>query len=140
MPSRSKSKKSSTDLLELYRKLPAVDEIVRMPEVMELVRQDGTGAGTDAARLVVNRLRSEIASGRLDSRGLELALGNLSEAVKKQLERLLEPSLRSVINATGVILHTNLGRAPLADAVVERIRETATGYSNLEFDVESGER
>lgn len=124
----------------LFRHLPAVDEVLRLPGVVELVRQDGTAAVTDAVRIVLARLRDEIAASRLDERGVLLAVDNMAAAVAKQLRHLLEPSLRPVINATGVILHTNLGRSPLSEAVIERIHEAATGYSNLEFDLETGER
>ncbi len=124
----------------LFRHLPAVDEVLRIPAVVEFVRVDGTSAVTDAARLVVARLREEIAQGGLDERGLKLAVDNIAEAIAKQLRRVLEPSLRPVINATGVVLHTNLGRSPLAEEVIEPIRRAATGYSNLEFDLETGER
>ena len=60
--------------------------------------------------------------------------------VVERLGRLQEPSLRKVINATGVILHTNLGRAPLSENVLEAIRRTAGGYTNLEYDLSSGRR
>lgn len=125
---------------ELYRHLPSVDEVLRLSGVLELVRQDGTAAVTDAARAVLARLREEIAAGRLGERGLKLAVNNIPAAVARQLRQLLEPSLRTVINATGVVLHTNLGRSPMAPAVVERIRATVSGYSNLEFDLETGQR
>jgi L-seryl-tRNA(Ser) seleniumtransferase len=85
-------------------------------------------------------LREEVASGLLDGNSLRLALDGASEAVEKQLRDALEFSLRPVINATGVVLHTNLGRAPLADAAWEHMRETAVRYSNLEFETESGVR
>ena len=69
---------------------------------------------------------------------LELALSGLEGAVENQLRQALSYSLRPVINATGVILHTNLGRAPLGEAAIEHIRETAASYSNLEFDLDAG--
>jgi L-seryl-tRNA(Ser) seleniumtransferase len=89
---------------------------------------------------VLSRLRQEITSGLLDADALELALSGLAGAVENQLRQALRYSLRPVINATGVILHTNLGRAPLSDAAIEHIRETAAGYSNLEFDLGAGGR
>jgi len=95
---------------------------------------------TDAARAVLASLRNEVAAGRLDQNGIELALSGLDQAVERQVHQALSYSLRTVINATGVILHTNLGRAPLAASALELIRETAAGYSNLEFDIDAGER
>jgi len=125
---------------ELFRELPAVDQLLRTREVAALAENHGTAATTDAARAILTRLREEIASGWLDGAGLRLALEGVGQAIAAQLRRALSPSLRPVVNATGVILHTNLGRAPLAEAAVEHLRETALRYSNLEFEVESGER
>jgi L-seryl-tRNA(Ser) seleniumtransferase len=125
---------------ELFRRLPSVDELLRTPGATTLGVQHGTATVTDAARAVVARLRDEIASGLLDASALALALAGIDQAIERQLRTALRRSLRTVINATGVILHTNLGRAPLAAEALEHIRETSAGYSNLEFDVESGER
>ena len=125
---------------ELFRELPSVDELIRTTGVAALVRAYGAAATTDAARVVIGRLRDEISSGLLDADGLRFALQGVSQAVEAQIRRALSPSLRPVINATGVILHTNLGRAPLGERALDHIRTTAMGYSNLEFDIESGER
>jgi L-seryl-tRNA(Ser) seleniumtransferase len=125
---------------ELYRKLPSVDEVLRLPGVAEQVEREGHAVVTEAARGVVARLREEIAAGRLDEKGIALALDGIGEAVAREIRRSLEPSLRRVINATGVVLHTNLGRAPLAAAALDRIREIAGEYSNLEYQVGAGER
>ncbi len=94
----------------------------------------------DAARTVLARIREEVLAGRLDDNGVRLAVSGLAEAVERQMRANLAYSLRAVINATGVILHTNLGRAPLGTAALEHIREVAGTYSNLEFDVAAGER
>ncbi|MBZ5720547.1 MAG: L-seryl-tRNA(Sec) selenium transferase [Acidobacteriia bacterium] len=125
---------------DLYRKLPSVDELVRAPEVAALVSQEGQVAVNDAARAVLARLREEIAAGRLDAHGVDIALSGLGAAVERQLRQALGYSLLTVINATGVILHTNLGRAPLSSSALEHIRESAATYSNLEFDITTGER
>src|SRR5450432_4062662 len=125
---------------ELFRELPSVDELMRQPEVMALGNIHGNPAVTDAARAVLGSLREEISSGLLDLSALQLALGGLPGAVETQLRRALGYSLRAVINATGVILHTNLGRAPLSESALAHIRETGGGYSNLEFEIEGGER
>jgi L-seryl-tRNA(Ser) seleniumtransferase len=125
---------------DLLRSLPSVDELLRRTEIANLFEREGHAAVTEALRAVLARLRAEVASGRLDAAGVELALHGVVPAVEKQLRQSLAFSLRPVINATGVILHTNLGRAPLAEAAVARMGEVATGYSNLEFDLTSGER
>lgn len=94
----------------------------------------------DAARIVLARLRAAIAEGQLQPENLEIALSSLPDAVERRLMESLSYSLRPVINATGVILHTNLGRAPLLDSAFAHIEEVSSGYSNLEFDLTSGER
>ena len=104
----------------LFQKLPSTDEVLRQSEIQTLVGREGHTAVAESARVVLARLRQEIAAGQLDES--------------------LSYSLRPLINATGVILHTNLGRAPLASAVFDHIRETAAEYSNLEFDLDSAER
>jgi len=124
----------------LYRELPSVDELLRAPAVATLVAQEGQTAVADVCRAVLARLRREIANEHLDAEKLTLALSGIADAIRRELHRTLGFSLRPVINATGVILHTNLGRAPVAVSVVEHIRETATNYSNLEFDLSAGER
>jgi len=124
----------------LYRKLPSVDEVVRWPSLEPLISQEGLIAVTDAARAVLSALRDEISAGRLDENGVNLALTGLDHAIGRRIQQALRHSLRKVINATGVILHTNLGRAPLTAAALEHIRQIAAAYSNLEFDVETGER
>jgi len=132
MPAESKA--------ELYRKLPSVDELTRGPGLARLVAQEGQSTVTDAARAVLAKLRSEIDAGRLGAEGVELALSDIDAAVEHELRRALQYSLRAVINATGVILHTNLGRAPLSGATLDHIRSTALTYSNLEFDLATGQR
>ena len=94
----------------------------------------------DAVRAVLARMRHEILSGLLDASALTLALSGLPDAIEKQLRQELKYSLRPLINATGVILHTNLGRAPLGETAIDHIRQTAAAYSNLEFDLASGTR
>ena len=125
---------------QLFRELPSVDEVLRTPAAVALASAHGTPAVTDAARAVLSRLREEISSGLLDESALRLALNGLGEALERHLKQALGYSLRPVINATGVILHTNLGRAPLAESALRHIHETAGRFSNLEFDCETGVR
>jgi len=131
---------SATQNSALFRKLPSTDEVLRQPEVQSLADREGHAAVTESVRAVLTRLRQEIADDRLNEKSLELALGGLPAAIERQLRHSLSYSLRPLINATGVILHTNLGRAPLAAATLDHIRETALTYSNLEFDLDTGER
>src|SRR5690348_9778763 len=123
---------------KLFRQLPSVDELLR--DLTSLSEREGHAAVVDAAREVLDRLREEIAAGRLDESKVALSVAGLPEAVERQLRRSLQPSLRSVINATGVVLHTNLGRAPVSLPALDRAREIAATYSNLEFNLASGER
>ena len=125
---------------DLYRNLPSVDELLRSAELVPLVLREGQTAVTDAARAVLTRLREEIAAGRLNAAGVDLALFGLGAAIEREARQALSYSLQPVINATGVILHTNLGRAPLISSALDHIRETASRYSNLEFEIETGER
>ena len=125
---------------DLYRQLPSIDELLKAPALVEAAAQAGHSAVIDAARAVVERLRSEISRGEMDSQQVETAISAMEDAVHNELQKNLGFSLRPVINATGVILHTNLGRAPLASIAVENIRRTSEGYSNLELDLTSGER
>src|SRR5438045_6531468 len=125
---------------ELYRELPSVDELLHEPAIAALVAQDGHALVGDACRSVLENLRREIAAGHLDSAKLALALSEMPWAIGNELRRALRHSLRPVINATGVVLHTNLGRAPLAEAAISAMAAVARGYSNLEYDVEAGRR
>src|SRR5438309_1228396 len=125
---------------DLHRKLPSVDELLRTPVIANLISREGPAAVTESARVVLSRLREEIGTALLDGESLDLALSGIASAVERELRQALRYSLRNVINATGVILHTNLGRAPLASSALDHVREVAGGYSNLEFDTETGER
>src|SRR4029079_750781 len=111
---------------ELLRRLPKIDELLRREE-LEAVDAP-RWAVLDVLRAEVERLRQGILSGRTGAIEIDWA------GVKRQAEALVRPSLRRVINATGVVLHTNLGRAPLAAAALEAAAEVGRGYSNLEYE------
>jgi L-seryl-tRNA(Ser) seleniumtransferase len=130
----------TTSKIDLFRKLPSVDQLARSSELAALVSENGQTVVNDATRTVLSRIREEISGAQLDSNGIDLALSGIANAIERQLRKSFSHSLRPVINATGVILHTNLGRAPLATAALDHIRQTASAYSNLEFDLDSGER
>src|SRR4051812_20916255 len=103
-----------------------------LPSVDELARRSDDPLAVEAARIVLARAREEIRAGGRP--------GDLAELLQEQIDSARAPHLRRVLNATGVIVHTNLGRAPLAQAALDRIRDIARGYSNLEYDVAAGGR
>src|SRR5216117_596815 len=103
-----------------------------LPSVDELARQSDDPLAVEAARKVVGRARQQIQQGDDP--------GDLAALLRDELGAARAPHLRRVINATGVIAHTNLGRAPLAEAALDRVREIARGYSNLEYDLSVGGR
>ena len=110
------------------RDLPSVDELLRDERLASRPRE----LAVATARSVLDDARDEIRRGGDP--------GPIVDAVLRELDRAQRPSLRRVLNATGVLVHTNLGRAPLADAALARVAEVGGGYSNLEFDLERGER
>jgi len=107
-------------------------ELRDLPSVDELAREAGDPLAVDAARAVIDRAREEIRAG--------VEPGDLRARVGVELAALRAPRLRRVLNATGVVVHTNLGRAPLAAAALDRVVEAAQGYSNLEYDLGEGQR
>jgi L-seryl-tRNA(Ser) seleniumtransferase len=107
-------------------------ELRDLPSVDELARDVGDPLAVDAARAVLARAREEI------QRGADP--GDLAARLRDELEAARAPSLRRVLNATGVLVHTNLGRAPLAPEALARVHEAARGYSNLELDLDDGTR
>ena len=126
---------------DLYRLLPSVDDLLKSADLADLGAREGQPAVTESVRAVLASLREQISTGMLGTQqAVQLAVANLSQAVARHLSSAMEFSLRPVINATGVILHTNLGRAPLAESAIRHITEVAGRYSNLEFDIAAGER
>jgi L-seryl-tRNA(Ser) seleniumtransferase len=129
----------SADQTALLRRLPSVDEMLLRPRIVALCNTVERGYAVATVREVLNRARREIIAGQvIDGRAIDLDA--LERRIVQTVEAELAPSLRAVINASGVILHTNLGRAPLAFAAIEELRDTATKYSNLEYDLSAGAR
>jgi L-seryl-tRNA(Ser) seleniumtransferase len=123
---------------ELLRRLPGIDELLTQPRLVDLAARTARGLVVEVARTVLRDLRSSILGS--DESGERLDADSLEERIAQEVAHLLARSLQPVINATGVVLHTNLGRAPLPAAVVEEFRATATQYNNLEYDLENGKR
>src|SRR5205809_107461 len=136
MEARGK-KTVSAEQAELLRQIPSVDELVAQPRLAALSKRVERNLVVEVARTVLADLRARIAG---ESNWTALGLNAVEELISTVIERILSRSLQPVINATGVILHTNLGRAPLPETVVDEFRRTATQYSNLEYDLEAGAR
>ena len=130
---------SNADQTALLRQLPSVDELLLRPQVAALGCTLERSFLVEMVRGVLAQLRREIVSGESQEE-TQLAAVGIELRVMRSVEQALAPSLRGVINASGVILHTNLGRAPLPAAILEEFRQTATQYSNLEYDIAAGAR
>jgi L-seryl-tRNA(Ser) seleniumtransferase len=121
------------------RQIPSVDELLTRPRLAALSERVSRGLVVDVTRSVLAEVRAALAAGP------EIGLAVLDpvaieQRIVTEVERTLAPSLRPVINATGVILHTNLGRAPLAATALAHLAEAAGQYSNLEYDLAAGAR
>ena len=122
--------------------IPGVSTVLGARPMTALLRSHGRGLITDLVREALAELRGQVRSGGLDGPGLRAATrpAALARRVRRAVSELLEPRPRPVINATGVIVHTNLGRAILAPAAAERVARLARGYVDLEYDAVSGGR
>ncbi len=115
--------------------IPSIEQLRQRPAIRALETRFGAEATVDALRAAAAEARRALASGA----DAEVVAG-IEQAAATQLATAFRPSLAPVINATGVVIHTNLGRAPLAAAAIERVADVARGYSSLEYDVERGVR
>jgi L-seryl-tRNA(Ser) seleniumtransferase len=130
---------------ELLRSLPSIERLLATPTASRLASELGRDRVRDLLREITGELRRELSGvGGQELAASELITQRLVEDIGGRLEAraaiLARPSLRRVINATGVILHTNLGRSPLARAAIEAVADVAEHYSNLEYDLARGER
>jgi L-seryl-tRNA(Ser) seleniumtransferase len=124
------------------RTLPAVDELLRHPQIQPFLKIHFRTVVVDSIRRVLEKRRQAIFQSKdeQEAAGVTLTPEQWAAAIGEELAASSRPSLRPVINATGVVLHTNLGRAPLGEEALHNLVEIAGGYSNLEFDLETGER
>src|SRR5580765_7067908 len=115
--------------------IPSIEQLRQRPAIRALEARFGAEATVGALRAAAAEARRALASGA----GAEV-VGSIEQAAATQLAAAFRPSLAPVINATGVVIHTNLGRAPLAAVAIERVADVARGYSSLEYDVDRGAR
>ncbi|HEC83375.1 MAG TPA: L-seryl-tRNA(Sec) selenium transferase [Firmicutes bacterium] len=125
------------DKQDLLRSIPAVERVLEQADLETLARRLPRWAVTEGVRLVLDRIRQSIVDGERQSRP---EMAEILEEVRLVAEHLAQRGIGKVINATGVLLHTNLGRAILSESAVEAVTEVARGYSSLEIDLDSGKR
>ena len=125
----------SAEKTELLRQIPSVDELLACSRLSALLRRVDRNLVLEVTRAALAEMRERIVEAH-PIRVLPLRREEIESAIADEVERILSQSLVPVINATGVVLHTNLGRAPLLPSAAEEILKSATRYSNLENDLE----
>lgn len=125
------------------RLLPSVDEVLRNDEILELLGRSPRGVVVGAVRAALAAMRVQILAGEARGKNETNKSEYLEQIVEKTMDTVqlsLRPKLRRVINATGVVLHTNLGRSLLSERARQAVSEVASSYSNLELDLDTGRR
>ena len=124
------------DKKELLRQIPKIDALLQTEEVLKLCKRYPRWIVVEGIRKIIAEKREEILKGK------EIVCDKkaIIDELMSRIDLFALPSLRRVINATGVVLHTNLGRAPLANEAIEQIKETAPFYCNLEYNLSEGKR
>jgi len=127
------------DKKEMFREIPAVDRLLASPDLELILSKHPRNLVLKAINEVLDHIRKGIESDRFEDPS-EIGVKPVSIMVKERVELLACSSLRQVINATGVVIHTNLGRSILAERVLQRFRPLSGGYTNLEYDLDLGKR
>ena len=125
---------------ELLRSIPQVEKVLQREDISRLLPQFGRLIVTALIREILSGLRDDAKSGKIDAAGIGKKLEEAGSVIEKRIVSLLGGSTSMLINGTGVIVHTNLGRSLLAENLIEKLRRSAAPYINLEYDLEKGER
>ena len=125
---------------QILQQLPSVSKVLQHASVKQLIQDYSHPLVVDEIQGHLDELRVGVQKGHLSEEDLSREISDLDAKLRSKLEARLSPSLRKVINASGVIIHTNIGRAPLSPEGAAAIQEIATGYSNLEYDLQAGQR
>jgi L-seryl-tRNA(Ser) seleniumtransferase len=118
-----------------FRKIPKVDILQQESEIKEITVKVGTKLVTELIRSELEEVRKQVKAGKPAAEKKEIV-----KMIYQKAEQFYQPSLKKVINATGIVLHTNLARAPLGNKILSKMLPTLSGYSNLEFDLKKAER
>ncbi len=122
-----------------YRLLPKVDELLELEEIVALIEEHTRTVVLESIRIRLDRIRDRIRMGITEDE-LRMEVEGIVPGIRESVREFIKPSLCKVVNATGVVLHTNMGRAPLHPSALREVSVVAEGYSNLEYDLESGTR
>jgi L-seryl-tRNA(Ser) seleniumtransferase len=122
----------------MLRKIPSVSELLDSPPLRSLVNKVSHHVVVTSVRTFLDEVRSEVQSAASDMSLPDV--GEMAERIARRIQQRETPTLRPVINATGILLHTGLGRAPLATAAIEEMAAVARDYASVELDLESGQR
>ncbi|MCD4796292.1 MAG: L-seryl-tRNA(Sec) selenium transferase [Candidatus Cloacimonetes bacterium] len=117
------------------KKIPGVDKILQYPQIKELASKFGSELVTFAVRCTLDEERHQILEGKI-----KYSSEQIIPKIESTTLQIGERSLKQIVNATGIVLHTNLARAPLGNYILNELKPVVTGYSNLEFDLEKGKR
>jgi len=121
---------------DLLRQLPSIDKLLRLPVTVDLIADYGRSLTLIALRIILDEQRTAVLKGAATIPTNTM----LVQTTRNWLDNWFTPTLTPIINATGVIVHTNLGRAPLSEAAIEAVTAVAQSYSTLEFNLETGKR
>ena len=122
-----------------YRKIPKVDILLEDERIRQMIETYSKDTVMESIHIETDRLRTFIGACE-DEKEIEERIGGLTDEIGRTVKEMHTPNMRPVINGTGTILHTNLGRAPISPEHIKRIAEVACGYSNLEYNLEAGRR
>lgn len=129
----------SGDQSEQLRALPSVEEVLESAGLTVAIERYGRHLVTDSARLVIEKIRQRVLSGE-SLTGDCLTVDSIADATANEAGRIQSPSLKPLVNATGVVVHTNLGRSVLAAEAMQAVEAVSVSYSNLEYDLGAGQR
>ncbi len=125
---------------KLLSQIPQVEKLLQRGDILPLLERYGKLAVTQTIREILSRWRSGVLKGKISEKTLMKGLENIGAALEVGLSKVLYGSMKTVINGAGVIIHTNLGRACLDEALIERLKSSAAAFTNLEYDLEKGRR
>ncbi len=131
---------SAGDVGQLLRRLPSVEKLLDQAGFRRLEAEFGRDPLVAATRSALSGLRDAVRDARINQSTFDRALASMESSIRSQLAMASAPTLVSVINATGIIVHTNLGRAPLSPSAIAAVARVASSYSNLEYDLTTGKR